>query len=181
MLCACAYAHSQNNYVATVCFSCYCCFYLWIWTGKKIIRTLSSYNTNLNYCDIRHLCDLWPLTRSCIQYLMFRLMWAGFELLFLVPVRAEGGEGLWLAGLERGLDTGWEGGGWAGVSPDGEVDGGGVHCHTAGSPPWASFSELKGALLDWSVSRKQDVMVSSKQEVVNESGATHWTWWILII
>lgn len=66
---------------------------------------------------------------------MLRLMCAGLELLFLVPVRAEGGEGLWLAGLERGLDAAWEGGGWAGVSPEGEVDGGGVHCHAAESPP----------------------------------------------
>ncbi len=84
-------------------------------------------------------------------YLMLRLMCAGLEPLFLVPVRVEGGEGLWLAGLERGLDAGWEGGGWAGVSPEGEVDGGGVHCHAAESPPCASFSELKGALWDWSV------------------------------
>lgn len=68
-------------------------------------------------------------------YLMLRLMWAGLALLFLVPVIAEGGEGLWLAGLERGLDPGWEGGGWAGVSPDGEVDWGGVHCHASESPP----------------------------------------------
>lgn len=70
-----------------------------------------------------------------LQYLMLRLMCAGLVLLFLVPVRAEGGEGLWLAGLERGLDPGWEGGGWAGVSPDGEVDWGGVHCHASESPP----------------------------------------------
>lgn len=70
-----------------------------------------------------------------IQYLMLRLMCAGLEPLFLVPVRAEGGEGLWLAGLERGLEPGWEGGGWAGISPEGEVDGGGVHCHAAESPP----------------------------------------------
>lgn len=70
-----------------------------------------------------------------VQYLMLRLMCAGLELLFLVPVRAEGGEGLWLAGLDRGLDAGWEGGGWAGVPPEGEVDGGGVHRHAAESPP----------------------------------------------
>ena len=63
---------------------------------------------------------------------MLRLMCAGLEFLFLVPVRAEGEEGLRLAGLERGLDTV---GGWAGVSPAGEVDGGGVHCHAAESPP----------------------------------------------
>lgn len=37
---------------------------------------------------------------------MLRLMCAGLELLFLLPVSAEGGEGLWLAGLERGLDVG---------------------------------------------------------------------------
>lgn len=66
---------------------------------------------------------------------MFRLMWAGLELLFLVPVRAEGGAWLWLAGLEWGLDKGCEVDGWCGVSAEGAVDGGGVHCHTAGSPP----------------------------------------------
>lgn len=66
---------------------------------------------------------------------MLRLMCAGLELLFLVPVKVEGGEGLWLAGLDLGLDTALEGGGWAGVSPTGEVDGGGVHCHAAESPP----------------------------------------------
>lgn len=66
-----------------------------------------------------------------IQYLMLRLMCAGLELFFLVPF----GEVLWLAGLERVLDAGWEGGGWAGVSPKGEVDGGGMHCHAAETPP----------------------------------------------
>lgn len=66
---------------------------------------------------------------------MFRLMCAGFEVLFLVPVRVEGGVGLWLAGLEWGLGTDCAEGGWAGVSAEGEVDGEGVHCHTAGSPP----------------------------------------------
>lgn len=67
---------------------------------------------------------------------MLRLMCAGLEPLFLVPVRAEGGEGLWLVGLERGRGPGCEGGGWAGISPEGEVDGGGVHCcHAAESPP----------------------------------------------
>lgn len=64
---------------------------------------------------------------------MFRLMCAGLEVLFLLPVRGEEGAGLWLAGLEWGL--GCEGGGCAGVSAEGEVDGAGVHCHTAGSPP----------------------------------------------
>lgn len=70
-------------------------------------------------------------------YLMLRLMCTGLEPLFLVPVRAEGGVGLWLAGLERGgRGPCWEGGGWAGISPEGEVDGGGVHCcHAAKSPP----------------------------------------------
>lgn len=82
---------------------------------------------------------------------MLRRMCAGLLILFLVPVRPEGGEGLWLAGLEQGLDPGREGGVWAGVSPDGEVDWGGVHCHASESPPWAPFSELKGALCDWSV------------------------------
>ena len=87
---------------------------------------------------------------------MLRRMCAGLAvLLFLVPLRAEGGEGLWLAGLEQGLDPGWEGGGWAGVSPDGEVDWGGVHCHTSESPPWAPFSELKGAPCDWSVGGRE--------------------------
>lgn len=66
-----------------------------------------------------------------MKYLMLRLMCAGLVLLFLVPLRAEGGEGLWLAGLERGLDPG----GWAGVSPNGEADWGGVHCHASESPP----------------------------------------------
>lgn len=86
-----------------------------------------------------------------LKYLMLRRMCAGLLILFLVPVRPEGGEGLWLAGLEQGLDPGREGGVWAGVSPDGEVDWGGVHCHASESPPWAPFSELKGALCDWSV------------------------------
>lgn len=66
---------------------------------------------------------------------MLRLICAGLEPLFLVPFRAEGGEGLWLAGLERGLGPGCEGDGWAGLSPNGEVDWGGVHCHTSESPP----------------------------------------------
>lgn len=65
---------------------------------------------------------------------MLRLMCVGLEPLFLAPVRTEGGEGLWLTGLDWGLDS-WEAGGWAGVSPEGEVDGGGVHCHAAESPP----------------------------------------------
>lgn len=69
-----------------------------------------------------------------IQYLMLRLMCAGLELFFFVPF-GEGGEVLWLAGLERVLDAGWDGGGWAGVSPEGEVDGGGTHCHAAELPP----------------------------------------------
>lgn len=105
-----------------------------------------------------HLCELWlrPKFSRWLLYLMLRLMCEGLELLFLVPVRAEGGVGLWLAGLEWGLDPGWEEGGWAGVSAEGEVDAGGVHCHTAGSPPWASFWELKGALWDWSVRRGQE-------------------------
>lgn len=83
--------------------------------------------------------------------LMLRLMCAGLELLFFVPIGAEGDEGLLLAGLEQGPDGGCEGGGWAGVSPEGEVDGGGRHCHAAGSPPCVSFSELKGAPWGWSV------------------------------
>lgn len=91
-----------------------------------------------------------------IQYLMLRLICAGLELPFLVLFRVEGDKGLWLARLEWGLDMDWEVGGWAGVSSEGELDGGGVHCHTAGSPPWASFSELKGALWDWSVRQTQD-------------------------
>lgn len=69
---------------------------------------------------------------------MLRRMCAGLEFLFLFPVMAAGGEGLWLGGggLAWGLDPGWEEGGrWAGVSAEGEVDGAGVHCHTAGSPP----------------------------------------------
>lgn len=66
-----------------------------------------------------------------LEYLMLRRMCAGLVLLFLVPVRSEGGEGLWLAGLEQGLDPGWR----AGVSPDAEVDCGGVHCHASESPP----------------------------------------------
>lgn len=66
---------------------------------------------------------------------MLRLKCAGLELCFLVPVREEGGGGLWLAGLECGLDAAGEGGGLAGVSPEGEVDGGGVHCHAVGWPP----------------------------------------------
>lgn len=68
---------------------------------------------------------------------MLRLMWPGLEPLFLVPVSAEGDVGLWVVGLERGAcGPSWEGGGWAGISPEGEVDGGGVHCcHAAESPP----------------------------------------------
>lgn len=65
---------------------------------------------------------------------MLRLMCAGLELLFLVPARAEGGAGLWPAGLERDLDADWDGGGWSAGSPEGEVDGGGVHRHGAESP-----------------------------------------------
>jgi len=74
-------------------------------------------------------------TTARVQYLMLRLMCVGLELLFLVSVRAEEGVGLWLAGLEWDLDAGWEGGGLAAVIPEGEVDGGGVHCHAAESPP----------------------------------------------
>lgn len=122
------------------------------------------------------------LTRSFqgqakVQYLMFRLMWAGLEPLFLAPVRAEGGEGLWLAGLERGLEPGWEGGGWAGVSPEGEVDEGGVHCHAAESPPWASFSELKGALCDWSVQGgEQSNGYRNSSHKNRTSGIWHMSW-----
>lgn len=72
---------------------------------------------------------------------MFLLMWAGLETLFLVDSGGTGlwlGLGLWLSGWEGGHEEGREGG-----SPDGEVDGG-VHCHPELSPPWASFSALKG-------------------------------------
>lgn len=66
-----------------------------------------------------------PLNKSTlsVQYLMFRLMCAGLEVLFLLPVREEEGAGLWFEGLEWGLDMDCDGGGCAGVSADGEVDG----------------------------------------------------------
>lgn len=66
---------------------------------------------------------------------MFRLMCEDLELCFLLPVRADEGAGLWLATLERGLGMDCEEGGCAGVSAEGEVDWGGVNCHTTGSPP----------------------------------------------
>lgn len=121
-------------------------------SSQALIRNLCRIHIQA-YCQSSSLRSKWT---SWVQYLMLRLMCAGLEPLFLVPVRAEGGDGLWLAGLERALDAGWEGGGWAGVSPEGEVDGGGVHCQASESPPWASFSELKGAPWGWSVQERDE-------------------------
>lgn len=79
-------------------------------------------------------------------------MCVGLELLFLVAVvMACGGEGLWEGlRLDGGLEVGCDG-----VFPEGEVEGGGMRCQPAGSPPCASFSALKGALWDWSETRRK--------------------------
>lgn len=66
---------------------------------------------------------------------MLRLMCEGLELLFLFCVRVEGGVVLWPEAPEWGLEAGFEGAGFAGVPPESEVDGGGVRCHAAVSPP----------------------------------------------
>lgn len=69
-----------------------------------------------------------------------------------------GGEGLWEGlRLDGGLEVGCDG-----VFPEGEVEGGGMRCQPAGSPPCASFSALKGALWDWSANDS----VSSKSSMI---------------